>query len=386
MIGKIIFSLVAFLLFTYIFIFKLIKKNDTTYLVIIISQAIGILLNLVQILFNVLNGWFFTIIAYILCIIIPSVVLILEIKGINSSELVSICISKVYILLGNRRKAKEILMNLVVKYDKSYNGHKMLAEIYQEEGGMRKAIDEYVKVLDIKSNDYKSYFKISKLLNELGKKDEAIEMLTILSKKKPELYECSTMLGDLLIEKEKFKEAINIYIQAIKHNPENTELYYNLGIAYARTNEFSLSKDCFLKAIELDNNLHSGYYRLGQISLLYRDIDEAEQYFLQSMYGETEIKSFYQLAKIYMIKNQKSKAIMFLNKATEVSNKFYEMASEEPIFFSIKNQIVKSKSDVEYIESKKEKDISDYLDNTYSLTKILDAKKNNGNEKRKFNE
>lgn len=385
MIGKIIFSLIAFLLFTYIFIFKLIKKNDTTYLVISISQAVGILLNLIQILFNILNGWFFTAITYILCIIIPLIVLIVEYKGLNFSELLSIAISKILIILGNKKSAKDVLINLVSKYDKSYIGHKILAEIYEEEGGMRKAIDEYVKVLDIRGNDYKSYFKISKLLNELGKKDEAIEMLKILSKKKPNLYESNKMLVDLLIEKEKFKEAINVCVQSIKYSPESSELYYNLGIAYARTNEFSLSKESFLKAVELDSNLYNGYYRLGQISLLYRDINEAEQYFIQSMYGETEIKSFYQLAKIYMIKNEKAKSIMFLNRAIDASNEFYEKAIEEPIFFSIKDQIVKSENSVEYVETKKEKDISDYLDNTYVLTKILNEKKNSTDSKRKFN-
>ena len=385
MIGKIIFSLIAFVLFTYIFIFKLIKKNDTTYLAIIISQAIGILLNLIQILFNVLNGWFFIVIAYILCIIIPGMVLILEFKGINSSELVSIGISKVLIFFGNRKKAKDILINLVIKYDKSYIGHKMLAEIYQEEGGMRKAIDEYVKVLDIKNNDYKSYFKISKLLNELGKKNEAIEMLKILSKKKPELYEANVMLGNLLIEKEKFKEAVNVFVQAIKYNSEDAQLYYNLGIAYARTNEFLLAKASFEKSVEIDNNLYNGYYRLGQIALLYRDINEAEQYFIQSMYGETEIKSFYQLSKIYMIKNQRERAIMFLNKATERSSKFYKIALEEPMFFNIKERIIKPENDIKYIESDKEKAISDYLDNTYSLTNVLNKKKNNPDKKRKFN-
>lgn len=383
MIGKIVFSLISFLLFTYVFIFKLIKKNDTTYLLVLITQAIGILLNFIQILFNILDGVFFVCVTHVLCIIIPILILILEMKGINSSELLSVGVSKIYIILGNRKKAKNILTNLIIKYDKSYRGHKMLAEIFEEEGGMRKAIDEYVRVLDIKSNDYKSYFKISKLLNELGKKDEAIEMLKILSKKKPELYETNKMLGDLLIEKESFKEAINVYIQAIKYNQENAELYYNLGIAYSRTNEFSLAKESFLKTIEVDSNLYNAYYRLGQISLLYRDISEAEQFFLQSMYGETEIKSFYQLAKIYMMKNDKAKAIMFLNKATEISNVFYQKASEEPIFFPIKDQIVNSENDTEYIESQKEKEISEYLDNTYFLTKILDEKQTK-NSKRKI--
>lgn len=194
MIEKILFSLVALLLFLYIFVVKLIKKNDTTYLVILGIQAIGILLNFIKIIFNIFTGMVSKIIIYFLCLIFPIAVLMLESKGINFSELIYVGASKILLLTGKRKKAKELLMKLVSKYDKSYMGHKMLAEIYEKEGGMRKAIDEYVKVLDVRGNDYKSYFKISKLLKELKKDKEAIEMLTILVKKKPELYEANKML------------------------------------------------------------------------------------------------------------------------------------------------------------------------------------------------
>ncbi len=373
MIEKIIFTLISFLLFVYIFLFKLIKRNDTMYLVVIISQAVGILINLLQILFNILNGYFFKIVSYILCIILPIVVIALEAKGINFSELISVFVAKMYIVFGNRKKAKNVLFNLVSKYDKSYLGHRMLAEIYKEEGGMRKAIDEYVKVLDIKANDYKSYFKISALLKELGRKDEAIEMLKTLSSKKPEMIDASKMLGELLLEKESFKEAINVYTRAIKYNSEDADLYYNIGIAYSRINEFSIAKKCFLKCCDIDNSFYNSYYRLGQISLLYRDINEAEKYFMQSMYGETESKSFYQLAKICMIKNNKPKAAMFLNKATQINNEFYKKALEEPIFFPIKSMI-EEPVETKYKESKKETAISDYLDNTFMLTNYLDKK------------
>ena len=384
MIGKILFSLIALLLFLYMFVFKLIKKNDTTYLIVIIIQAIGILLNFIQIISGILNIEFFKFINWNFCIVIPVIILLFEYKGFNFSEVISILASKILLITGNRKKAKDVLLKLVSKYEKSYNGHKILAEIYQEEGGMRKAIDEYVKVLDIKNDDYKSYFKISKLLNDLGKKDEAIEMLTILTKKRPEFLEPSKMLGDLLLEKNKFKEAVSIYVQATKHNEEDAELYYNLGIAYSRINQFSLAKECFLKAIEIDSNLYNSYYRLGQIALLYRDIEEAEDYFLQSMYGETESKSFYQLAKIYMMKNDKQKAIMYLNRAAENSNELFKKASEEPMFFSVKGQIIEPEEGKEYEESKKEKDISDYLDNTYALTNYLDNEKKPKKSNNKF--
>ena len=378
MILEIIISLIAFLLFAYVFIFKLVKKNDTTYLTILIMQAAGILLNFIQIIFNILTGILFKIIVWTVCIIIPIALFIVEYKGINVSEFVSITIAKIFMFFGRTKKVKDILTKLVSKYDKSYSAHKMLAEIYENEGGMRKAIDEYIKVLDIRGDDYKSYFKISKLLNDLGKKDEAIEMLQILVRKRPELSEASKMLGDLQMEKGRFKQAANAYAQAVKNDEDNAELYYDLGIAYSRINEFPLAKQCFEKVVEVDSNFYNAYYRLGQIALLYRDTEGAEQYFLQSIYGEVEEKSYYKLAKIYMIKNNRSKAAMFLNRAIDINpNKYNELISE-PIFLPIKQQIEKPQETEKEVpqESEKEKEISEYLDNTYDLTRVLKDKKN----------
>ena len=55
MIGQIAFTVMAFVLFVYILLLKMIKKNDTTYLIILAIQAIGILLNLIRISFGVLE-------------------------------------------------------------------------------------------------------------------------------------------------------------------------------------------------------------------------------------------------------------------------------------------------------------------------------------------
>ena len=187
------------------------------------------------------------------------------------------------------------------------------------------------------------------------------------------------MLGDLLMEKEKFKKAVNAYTQAIKYCEENPNLYYDLGIAYSRINEFPLAKKCFEKTVEIDSNFYNAYYRLGQIALLYRDIESAEKHFLQSIYDEVEEKSYYQLAKIYMIKNDRNKAAMFINKAIEINPNRYNDLDNEPIFWPIKKQIDKPKDMQKEVqkESEKEKIISDYLDNTYNLTKTLKENKKN---------
>ena len=100
------------------------------------------------------------------------------------------------------------------------------------------------------------------------------------------------------------------------------------------------------------------------------------------MYGEVEAKSLFQLGKIYMIKNDKNKAIMFINKAIDSNPEYYSKMCNEPIFIPIKNQIDKP-VEVENLkvveESEKEKSISEYLDDTYNLTKVLNDKENRKN-------
>ena len=393
MVLKILITLTSFILFIYMFWFKLFKKNDTNYICILVVQAIGILINFVQIISNVLNNSFWNSIVWIFSIIIPTLVFALEYKNINISEKMQLCICKIYLFWGKNKKAKDILINLTEKYPESYGAHKSLAEVYEKEGGMRKAIEEYVKTLEIRRNDYKSYYAISKLLKDLGRNKQAILMLNNLLNVKPDHYEASLMLSELLIEKEEFKKAISVINKALKYNENEEKIIYNLGIAYARTNEFNLAKGCFEKVVSINNLNYNAYYRLGQIALLYRDFDMAENYFLNSAYEEKEARSYYELTKIYMMKNKKDQAGLYIVKAINSDPKYYDIAKEEPMFFSIKQFIKKPKDSSEEIkdcqESKKEKMIEEYLNDTYNLTKILnrqeEKKKDYSWNKRKKN-
>jgi len=377
MLGKVIFTTAAFVLFIYIFLYKMIRKNDTAYLTILLIQALGILLNLIQILFHVLTNDFFVVICYIFCIIIPVLVILAELRGINFSEIMYLIAAKCYELAGNNKKVKDILINLVAKYDKSYSGHKWLAEIYETEGGMRKAIDEYVKVLDIRKDDYKSYFKISTLLNDLGRKDESIQMLQILNKKRPEIYEAAEMLGDLFIEKERFNEAIDLYMNLLRIYPDKYEVYYNLGIVYTRMNDFERAKEYYEKAAELNGDFVNSRYRLGQIALLYRDIDGAEDNFLMSLDGETEAEASLELSKIYALKNQPERALQYANRAVDLDSELYKRVQDEPLLFSVKKDVVPPSEEMAskgQVLSHKEKMVNEYLKDTYNLTKKINLK------------
>lgn len=341
LIEKIIFNLVAFSLFIIIF-FKIIKRNDTNYITLLILQAIGIAISFIEISIGIDSNLLFKTIRYLLSILIPVAIIILELKGVNFSEIFSTMIARFLFAIGDTKTAKSILVKLVTKYPNSYLGHQNLGKIYEYEGGMRRAIDEYVAAVDIKKNDYDSYYKIANLLNELGKKEESIEMLQNLVKNKPDYYEGSCLLGELLCEQERFKEAASVYEAALRFRPEDFEIYYNLGIVYTRLSEFEIAKQMYERAAEINHKLYSAHYNLGQIALIQKDLDTAGECFENSLYDDLEAMSYYQLAKVYALKGEKDRAITFINKAIELEPKLLKVAAKERAFKDIKEYITVS--------------------------------------------
>lgn len=359
MLENIIFSLLAFSLFIIVF-FKIIKKDDTNYIILLILQGIGIAIIFFEIRLGIKANLFFRILRYILSIILPMLVIFLEFKDINFSEILSVGIANFLVLIGDTKGAKAILSKMVEKYPDSYYGHKLLAVIYEKEGGMRKAIDEYVTAIDIKKNDYNSYYKISELLRDLGKKDEAIEMLEKLVRNKPDMYEASCLLGDMLCEQERFKEAASVYESALKFRPADYELYYNLGIVYTRLNDFQMAKDMYERAASINHKLWGAKYNLGQLALIEKEYNLAEQYFKESLYDKNlEAMSYYQLARIYAGRGEKDRALEFLNKSIELDHRLLKKASKEKVFQNIRELITVSVKMDDDIEKDRNKEIAE---------------------------
>ena len=382
---KIIFNLLAFSLFIIIFS-KIIRKNDTSYVSLLILQAIGICIDFLEIKFNIKQSWILMIIRYLVSIVIPIFIIMIEAYKINFREIVYIFLARMQILIGNTKASKKILIALLNKYPDSYSAHKLLAQVYEKEGGMRRAIDEYVAAIDIKKNDYDSYFKIANLLKDLGKKDESIQMLQTLVKNKPDFYEASIQLGELLCEQERFKEALTVYHDALKYNPTEYELYYNLGIVYTRLSDFQAAKEMYEKAAQINHKLYLAHYSLGIIALFDKDYDLAMEYFKNSIYEDLEPNAYYQLAKIYIIKNEKDMAINFLNKAIQLDKNLIKKAEIEPVFEPIKQYIAVS-VDMEEYESErnfteKENEALRFLEETFLKIECI----NQNTIKQKINE
>ena len=336
LIEQLIFIIIAFALFVYMF-YQLIKKNDTKYVPILAIEALGIAIDFVQLYFADKDiNIAIKIIIYILSIVVPIIVIVIEKLNSNISEVIYIFLVRMNLVFGNNKNAKTLLINFITEYPESYIGHKILAQIYEKEGGQRKAVDEYVQAIEINKKDYDTYYKVANLLTDLDKKDEAAQMLTNLLEKKPEYVEASIALGDLLIETENYKEAVNVYLEALKYSPTSYDLNYNLGIAYTMLNDFPSAKLYYEKAAELNSLIYNTKYSLAEIALIYKELEEAEQYFLQVTEDEELCADAYlELAKIYIIKNDKDKAIQFANVAIQEEPKRIVDKIQKDVTFAV---------------------------------------------------
>lgn len=338
LIEQLIFAVISLALFVTIFM-KMIKNNDTSYVVILVLAAIGILIDLIEVISSHQLPLILRIIKYLLAVAIPIIVIVIEKGNKKFLEAKNLLKAKILLTFGNTKAAKDALIAITNKYPQSYMAHKMLAEIYEIEGGMRKAIDEYVQAIDINKQDYDSYYTIANLLTQLDKKDEAAEMLNNLLQKKPEYYKATELLGELLLEKEMYKEAVSIYTEGLKYNPTSYELNYSLGIAFTMLNDFQSAKIYYEKAAELNSLAYNTKYSLAEIAMIYKELEEAEKYFLEALEeenSELEADCYFELSKISMIKNEKQKAIEYANLAIELdSKKIVPKIKNEDIFIPV---------------------------------------------------
>ena len=135
LIEKVGFNLLAVSLFIIIF-FKMIARNDTSYVSFLVLEFIGIFVEFIEILKGTTFAIWLKCITYFIAIVLPLVIIMLEKNNKYLLEYIYVCLAKIYKLF-NQSKSKKMLLKLVTKYPECYIGHKMLAEIYVKEGGRR---------------------------------------------------------------------------------------------------------------------------------------------------------------------------------------------------------------------------------------------------------
>lgn len=375
MFEKIIFNLFAFTLFILIF-FKLIRKNDTSYVYLLALQFIGIAINFIELSIGRSFGIVLKLVMYILSVVLPIFFIWIEYsKKIDFAEIFYLIAAKIALLIGKDEVAKRYLLQLVEKYPNSYKGHKMLAGLYEKVEKYELALEEYERVYELNPKDENIYLRIGKLYGNVGREKEAIEIFSNLLKKKPDHYEASIILADILNSKQEYKEAVQVYMSALKYRPGDYNLYYNLAMTYTMINDFAKAKECYEKAAQINSVLYHARYSLGQLNLLYGDLEESEKYLMECIDAEeVSAGAYYYLARIAMIKGEIDKAKNYANIAIEENPMIYDKMAEENIFMPIIDKVNKPKINVENKKKNKKKILSQkeilidmHLDSTCKL-------------------
>ena len=86
---KIIFNTLSFILLIIVF-FRIVKRNDTNYVYLLVLESIGIIASFFELMYGINLHFAIKVITYLLSIIIPIIILLLEKKGILFSEILII--------------------------------------------------------------------------------------------------------------------------------------------------------------------------------------------------------------------------------------------------------------------------------------------------------
>lgn len=370
MIELIIFGIISLILFTYIAKRSLEIRSYVSNIILILNIVGIIIMPLIYVKTNKIY-MASRIISLILGIILPIVIIIIEyLTKVSYDEKIILYIAEFYEFIKNRKKAKDVIVKYLEKYDDSYLLHKKLATIYEKEGGTRKAIDEYVEAVSIKGTDYESYFRVIELLEYLDKKDEAITLIERLLKVYKRYPKAYIMYANLILEKGNLKEVAKIYEEGLSYNKESKEIMYNLASIYVRLNEYSLAKKNLESIFKLDKKSHIVCLNLAQISMIEREYSEAKMY-LDIAKKEKEIEDivYYEIAKINVLERKEEEAISNLNKALEINPNIIGKINATEIFKEIRHHTIMK---VELIQRKRIEIEEKYVDTINMLEEALE--------------
>ena len=378
MIEKLIFNLLAFTLFFLNFL-NLIRRNDSNYIYILIMQAIGIAINFIELMFGIELSASIKVLIYLLSIVIPLVLLIIEYKkDISITELFYLLKAEIFAQNKQNQQAEKDLQTIIKKYPNNPMAHKRLAELYEKQNLLEDAIREYEISMD-RHYEEKTYLKIGSLYEQIGRNEHAKTIYESIVKENPKNYEASMSLGNVLYNMNEFKSAIQIYQTLLNYYPTDYQIYFSLGMTYTMINDFQKAKENYQMAAEINSLAYHAKYALGILNMIFEELEEAEKYFEECLDSEeVDAKAYFYLARISIIRGEQEKAISYANIAIEIDQTLYEKIQKDTIFITILDRI-KKPNNAEGIEHRKiernpkEQQVEEHLE---KMTKIVGKLKN----------
>ena len=375
------FLILAIPLLIYLII-RVIKKKDYKYYIYIAISFISILIFTIYYLVTKEYSFIIRFVAYFFGIILPAIGLIVVELGYDIREAFILFFVEILLLFKKRKLARKLIFKFLENKPHSFALHKKLGDIFLKDGATRKALNEYIIAINLKQ--VKSVFlDVAKLYYDLGNIEEAKEGLIYILDKEPEFLDAYMFLAEIYIEKENYKEAARIYNESLKCFKDNLDynILYKLGVIYAKINDFLASKESFQKAYDIRENDLFLFY-IAQMNLIENDIESAVKIFKELLDNPIlEAYVFYELAKVAIYRDEKDKAISYVNQAIKIEDSLKDRAMKDHAFSEIKKDfIVTVKLDESEIESVKSK-LKSQSEDKELIKKILNEMQYKNNKK-----
>ena len=391
MLEKILFNLIAISLLVVI-ISKIVKHKNGDYIYIITISLLGLMIHGLSLVIKTELPIGLIVFCWILSVVIPIAMIIMEIKKFYFTELLTLTKMKIY--KNDTKKLKEFLLKATQKCPNSYYCHKKLAQIYEKENNLDMALDEYMIAQENNKKDYDTTFKIAKLYDLTNRMENAEGVLNDLLNQKPDFVEASLLLSEIYYNNDQFQKSISVCEKAMKYNNFNYELNYYMGMAYARLNDFQTAENFYKTAAQINSLAYNAKFGLAQIYMIQNKVNEAELFFSQCVQDEKlEDLAYFYLAYIAKIKSQNEMAKKYLEVAIEKNPLLYEKAKQEPMFTEIiksigkpiqekidkyRNKENKNKEKLDYelkLKFKNEEKTLEHLEKSYKIIRTKNYEK-----------
>jgi tetratricopeptide (TPR) repeat protein len=176
-------------------------------------------------------------------------------------------LAQLYLGMGKKDQAEELLKDVKSEYPENSNGYRMLGDFYFAAGDLDKALTEYAVVHKQHSKDSqvkKNYIQLLILKDRL---DEARTLDNEILKANPSDVDALIYRGQICNDGGDSNGAIRALQSAIQNQPGNGVAHYHLGIAFDRTGNLQRAEGEWRDAARLRPDLVEAHRALAEAAL-----------------------------------------------------------------------------------------------------------------------
>ncbi len=215
---------------------------------------------------------------------------------------------------GNLKKAKQSFKNMIKIDPSNLHAYYNLGLICRRLNDLKKAVVYFTDALKLSPDNVKVLYQLGLVYFDAGNLDKAIQLFESVIKKDGENLDAIFNAGVCYKMKNDLSSALNKFLKLIELKPDHLSANYNSGVINNETGDFSAAVKFFEKALLSDPDnpgiLHGYGYALYRMA----NYDAAQKIYEKIKGIDSTIPdTYYNLGIIHKFKNNKEKAVQYLN-------------------------------------------------------------------------